>query len=136
MNSYLVEELAKRFNLFRLWESSNKVEFLKQNLNSIQAIVGSSSISVDAETIEALPNLKIVSSFSVGLDKVDLDKCREKGIRVTNTPDVLTENVADTAIGLVLAVLRRLCECDRYVRKGLWKNGEFQLTTKKNFLGI
>ncbi|XXG55865.1 hypothetical protein AAC387_Pa03g3429 [Persea americana] len=130
MNSYLVEELAKRFKLFRLWESSNKVEFLKQNLNSIQAIVGSSSISVDAETIEALPNLKIVSSFSVGLDKVDLDKCREKGIRVTNTPDVLTENVADTAIGLVLAVLRRLCECDRYVRKGLWKNGEFQLTKK------
>lgn len=130
INSYLEEELAKRFKLFRLWESSNKVEFLKKNSNSIQAIVGSISIGADAETIEALPNLKIVSSFSVGLDKVDLDKCREKGIRVTNTPDVLTEDVADTAIGLVLAVLRRLCECDRYVRKGLWKKWEFQLTTK------
>eukprot|EP00268_Persea_americana_P050896 TRINITY_DN5580_c0_g1_i3.p1 TRINITY_DN5580_c0_g1~~TRINITY_DN5580_c0_g1_i3.p1 ORF type:complete len:365 (-),score=53.48 TRINITY_DN5580_c0_g1_i3:193-1134(-) len=130
MNSYLEEELAKRFNLFRLWESSNKVEFLKQNLNSIQAIVGNSSINADAETIEILPKLKIVSSFSVGLDRVDLDKYREKGIRVTNTPDVLTEDVADLAIGLILAVLRRLCECDRHVRKGLWKKWDFQLTTK------
>ncbi|XXG68744.1 hypothetical protein AAC387_Pa06g1761 [Persea americana] len=130
MNSYLEEELAKRFNLFRLWESSNKEEFLKQNSNSIQAIVGNSSINADAETIEILPKLKIVSSFSVGLDRVDLDKCREKGIRVTNTPDVLTEDVADLAIGLILAVLRRLCECDRHVRKGLWKEWDFQLTTK------
>ncbi|KAJ8627554.1 hypothetical protein MRB53_020861 [Persea americana] len=95
MNSYLEEELAKRFNLFRLWESSNKEEFPKQNSNSIQAIVGNSSINTDAETIEILPKLKIVSSFSVGLDRVDLDKYREKGIRVTNTPDVLTEEVAD-----------------------------------------
>lgn len=88
----------------------------------------------DAETIDALPNLKIVSSFSVGLDKVDLGKCRERGIRVTNTPDVLTDDVADLAIGLILAVLRRLCMCDRYVRNGLWKKGDFQLTTKVGFL--
>lgn len=71
-----------------------------------------------------------MSSFSVGIDKVDLNKCREKGIRVTNTPDVLTDDVADLAIGLILAVLRRLCESDRYVRSGKWKKGDYKLTTK------
>ncbi|KAL2480653.1 Glyoxylate/hydroxypyruvate reductase A HPR2 [Abeliophyllum distichum] len=77
-----------------------------------------------------MPKLEIVSSFSVGLDKIDLNKCKEKGIRVTNTPDVLTEHVADLAIGLLLAVLRRICECDKYVRKGMWKTGDFKLTNK------
>ncbi|XXG63616.1 hypothetical protein AAC387_Pa05g1759 [Persea americana] len=127
---YLDEELDKRFKLFRLWEYPKQKEFLKENSNSIQAIVGNAMAGADAETIDALPNLKIVSSFSVGLDKVDLGKCRERGIRVTNTPDVLTDDVADLAIGLILAVLRRLCVCDRYVRNGLWKKGDFQLTTK------
>ncbi|XP_077210060.1 glyoxylate/hydroxypyruvate/pyruvate reductase 2KGR-like [Tasmannia lanceolata] len=128
---YLEEELDKKCKLFRCWESSDKKEFLKQNSNSIRAIVGNVFVGADAETIEALPNLEIVSSFSVGLDKVDLGKCRERGIRVTNTPDVLTDDVADLAIGLILATLRRICESDRYVRSGLWmKKGDFKLTTK------
>ncbi|RAL41749.1 hypothetical protein DM860_008931 [Cuscuta australis] len=101
-------------------------------INSIRAVVGNASLGADAELIDALPNLEIVSSFSDGLDKIDLAKCREKGIRVTNTPDVLTGDIADLAIGLMLAVLRRICECDRHVRKGLWKMGSFELglTTK------
>ncbi|TXG69040.1 hypothetical protein EZV62_003975 [Acer yangbiense] len=66
----------------------------------------------------------------VGLDKIDLPKCIEKGIIVTNTPDVLTDEVADLAIGLILAVLRRLCDCDRHVKSGKWKEGDYQLTTK------
>ncbi|MQK21590.1 2-hydroxyacid dehydrogenase, partial [Escherichia coli] len=57
-------------------------------------------------------------------------KCKKKGIRVTNTPDVLTDEVADLTIGLILAVLRRICECDRYVRSGKWKQGDDKLTTK------
>ncbi|KAF8396458.1 hypothetical protein HHK36_018077 [Tetracentron sinense] len=56
--------------------------------------------------INSLPKLEIISSYSVGLDKIDLARCKEKGIRVTNTPDVLTEDVADLAIGLILATLR------------------------------
>lgn len=59
-----------------------------------------------------------------------MGKCKEKGIRVSNTPDVLTEDVADLAIGLILATLRRMCESDRYVRSGMWKKGDFKLTTK------
>lgn len=90
----------------------------------------------DADLIDQLPKLEIVSTYSVGLDKVDLPKCKEKGIRVTNTPDVLTDDVADLAIGLMLAVLRRLCESDRYVRSGKWKKGDYKLTTKVCICGL
>uniref|UniRef100_A0A5B6ZR27 Hydroxyphenylpyruvate reductase n=1 Tax=Davidia involucrata TaxID=16924 RepID=A0A5B6ZR27_DAVIN len=129
MSPYLEQQLDKRFNLFRFWNFPQK-EFLKENSNSIRAIVGNATAGADAELIDSLPSLEIVASYSVGLDKVDLVKCKDKGIRVTNTPDVLTEDVADLAIGLILATLRRLCESDRYVRSGLWKRGDFKLTTK------
>ncbi|XP_031277754.1 glyoxylate/hydroxypyruvate reductase A HPR2 [Pistacia vera] len=130
MNTYLEQELEKRFNLFKFWNFPDKTQFLNTHKNSIRAVVGNATAGADAELIEALPKLEIVASFSVGLDKVDLGKCKEKGIRVTNTPDVLTEDVADLAIGLSLAVLRRLCESDRYVRSGKWKKGDYKLTTK------
>ncbi|XP_059458353.1 uncharacterized protein LOC132187947 [Corylus avellana] len=130
MNPYLEQELQRRFNLFRLWTVPQKSQFFKDHSASIRAVVGNSAAGADAELINTLPGLEIVSSFSVGVDKIDLDKCKEKGIRVTNTPDVLTEDVADLVIGLILAVLRRLCECDRYVRSGKWKKGGFRLTTK------
>ncbi|KAM7471748.1 hypothetical protein LguiA_009931 [Lonicera macranthoides] len=130
MSPYLEQELDKRFKLFKFWNFPQRKEFLKENCNSIRAIVGNATAGADADLIDSLPRLEIVSSFSVGLDKIDLAKCKEKGIRVTNTPDVLTEDVADLAIGLMIATLRKLCECDRYVRSGNWKKGDFTLTTK------
>lgn len=130
MFSYLEQELDKRYKLHRYWDYPQSVQFLKEHANSIRAVVGNSNYGPDAALIDALPKLEIVSSFSVGVDKIDLNKCREKRIRVTNTPDVLTDEVADLTIGLILAVLRRLCECDRYVRSGKWKKGNYKLTTK------
>ncbi|OVA20338.1 D-isomer specific 2-hydroxyacid dehydrogenase [Macleaya cordata] len=130
MSTDLEAELDKRFKLFRFWKFPEQKEFLRENSNSIRAIVGNATAGADASLIDSLPKLEIISSYSVGLDKIDLVKCKEKGIRVTNTPDVLTEDVADIAIGLILATLRRICESDRYVRSGLWKLGDFKLTTK------
>ncbi|KAI3418962.1 uncharacterized protein J3R85_013460 [Psidium guajava] len=130
MSSYLEQELEKRFHLFKFWQFPQKPHFLREHSGSIRAVVGNATAGADAELIEALPKLEIVASYSVGLDKIDLGKCREKGIRVTNTPDVLTEDVADLAIGLCLAVLRRICASDKYVRSGKWKKGDFKLTTK------
>lgn len=130
MSAYLEQELEKRFNLFKLWTIPHKTQFIKDHATSIRAVIGNAFSGADAEMIETLPKLEIVASFSVGLDRVDLKKCKEKGIRVTNTPDVLTDDVADLAIGLALAVMRRLCECDRYVRSGQWKKGDYKLTTK------
>ncbi|KAK8955743.1 Hydroxyphenylpyruvate reductase [Platanthera guangdongensis] len=133
MDSYLEEELSRRHSLFRLWQPppEKRSEFLRENAGDIRAVVGNTSVGADAEMIDALPALEIVASFSVGLDKVDLGKCREKGIRVTNTPDVLTDDVADLAIALSIATLRRICGADRYLRSGSWKNnGDFRLCSK------
>ncbi|XP_058074332.1 glyoxylate/hydroxypyruvate/pyruvate reductase 2KGR-like [Magnolia sinica] len=131
MLPYLEEELAKRFNLFRLWQSpTTKQEFLRQNSHSIRAVVTSSRVGAGSDMIEGLPKLEIVSTFSVGFDSIDLRKCRERGIRVTNTPDVLTDDVADLAIGLILSTLRRICVLDRYVRSGFWKTGHSELASK------
>ncbi|CAN6456488.1 unnamed protein product [Victoria cruziana] len=128
---YLQEELDKRFTVFRYFDAANKEDFLSLHAPSIRAVVGSSTVGASAELIDALPNLEIVCTFSVGLDKVDLSKCRERGIKVTNTPDVLTDDVADLAIGLMICTLRHISASDRYVRKGLWKGfGDYKLTTK------
>ncbi|XP_065629969.1 glyoxylate/hydroxypyruvate/pyruvate reductase 2KGR [Quercus suber] len=109
------------------------IGFINEHTNSICAIVGYASAYADAELIKALSRLEIESSFSVEVDKIDLAKCREKGIRVTYTPDVSTEDVANLAIRLMLAVLRRMRESDRYVRSGKWKKGDYKLTTKEGF---
>ncbi|CAK8574768.1 unnamed protein product [Lathyrus sativus] len=127
---YLEQELNKRYNLLRAWDFPQKSNLVSQHAASIRAVVGSSVAGADSEFIDSLPKLEIVSSFSVGVDKIDLNKCKEKGIRVTNTPDVLTDDVADLAIGLILTLLRRICECDRFVRTGNWKSGDYKLTTK------
>ncbi|KAG9456098.1 hypothetical protein H6P81_000606 [Aristolochia fimbriata] len=130
MNVYLEQELDKRCKLFRLWEAPQRKEFIKANAHAIRAVVGNAFAGAEAETIDLLPNLEIVSSFSVGLDKVDLAKCKAKGIRVTNTPDVLTEDVADLAIGLIITTMRQICASDRYVRAGRWIKGDYKLTSK------
>ncbi|MED6146755.1 Glyoxylate/hydroxypyruvate/pyruvate reductase 2kgr [Stylosanthes scabra] len=127
---YLEQELDKRYKLFDGIDPSQRAAVVRDHAASIRAVVASSSGGPDAALIEALPKLEIVSSFSVGVDKIDLEKCKERGVRVTNTPDVLTDEVADLTIGLILAVLRRICECDRYVRSGNWKKGDYKLTTK------
>ncbi|CAN0878217.1 Hydroxyphenylpyruvate reductase [Linum grandiflorum] len=130
---YLQQELDSRFTVLKLWETppnTTTAQFLQQHSDAIRAVVVDGSSGLTQELMTALPKMEIVASSSVGMDKIDLGKCREKGIRVTNTPDVLTDDVADLAIGLILSVLRNLAACDRYVRSGLWVKGEFKLGTK------
>ena len=75
---------------------------------------------IDAATMAALPGLKLVACFGVGVDAIDLAYCKAHGIAVTNTPDVLTDDVADLAIALLLASLRQVVAGDRWVREGQW----------------
>jgi lactate dehydrogenase-like 2-hydroxyacid dehydrogenase len=105
VNAYLEQQLDRRCRLIRFWESppDRRDDFLRTHAGSIR----DAHHGADAKLIDALPALEIVASFSVGIDRVDLAKCRERGIRVTNTPDVLTDDVADLAVGLAIAVLRR-----------------------------
>ncbi|KAL3511782.1 hypothetical protein ACH5RR_024499 [Cinchona calisaya] len=127
---YLEQQLDKRYNLLRFWKFPRKAEFLKLYSQEIRAVVGNAAVGADAELIDALPRLEIVASYSVGLDKIDLVKCKERGIKVSYTPDLITDDAADLGIALILAVLRKICKCDRFVRSGQWKNADFQLTSK------
>jgi lactate dehydrogenase-like 2-hydroxyacid dehydrogenase len=74
------------------------------------------------------PKLEIVASFGVGYDHVDANHAREHNIMVTNTPDVLTEEVADIAMGLLIATLREFVKADRYLRSGLWTTQQYPLS--------
>ncbi|CAI9262538.1 unnamed protein product [Lactuca saligna] len=130
MTKYLQDELSKRFNLFKSWEIPSKVDFFNQHSRSIRALVGNGIHGADSSLIESLPRLEIISSHSSGLNQIDLVKCKEKGIFVTSTPDSLTDEVADLAVTLTLATLRRICEGDKFVRNGSWKQRDFKLTTK------
>jgi hydroxypyruvate reductase len=80
----------------------------------------SSGDGIDAAMMEAAPDLKMIALSVVGYDKVDVAGARARGIAITNTPDVLTDDVADLAIGLMIAVARRLPAQDLYVRQGRW----------------
>jgi len=96
----------------------------------IRAISASGESKVTRELIAQLPALEIVSVFGVGYDGVDVAAARERGVAVTNTPDVLNDEVADLAIGLMLSVARRLPQADCYVREGQWANGPMPLARK------
>jgi lactate dehydrogenase-like 2-hydroxyacid dehydrogenase len=82
----------------------------------------------DKTVLSRFPKLEIVSSFGVGYDHVDSAYARDHGIIVTNTPDVLTEEVADTAVGLLISVLREFIKADRYLRSGLWTTQDYPLS--------
>jgi len=85
--------------------------------------------AIDAAFIDALPNLEIIANFGVGYDAVDARHAAGKGIMVTNTPDVLTEEVADTALGLLINAVRELPKAENWLREGRWvKDGAYPLT--------
>jgi glyoxylate reductase len=82
---------------------------------------------VDAELIEAAPQLRAISNYAVGVDNVDIEAASARGIPVGNTPDVLTDGTADLAVALMLGIARRLTQGDAYVRRGEWSTWETQL---------
>lgn len=96
----------------------------------IRGIAGSGESQVSRELIAKLPALEIISVFGVGYDRYDIAAARERGIPVTNTPDVLTDDVADMGISLMLAISRKLPQADTYVREGKWPSGPMPLARK------
>jgi len=90
---------------------------------TIRAIVTSGAKGAPSEIVDKLTALEIIAIRGVGTDAVDLNRTRQRSIRVTTTPNLLTEDVADLAIGLLLATARRICQADRFVRAGEWRPG-------------
>ena len=99
-------------------------------LVKVTALVGTGAAVVDKKLLSMLPNVKLIAICGVGYDGVDVVAAKEKGIVVTHTPGVLTDDVADLALGLVLSIGRRIPQADRFVRNGDWVNDTFPMTRK------
>jgi lactate dehydrogenase-like 2-hydroxyacid dehydrogenase len=103
-------------------------DFLVEHARDAEVAVVLGHHRVDADLLDDLPGLRAVVNRGVGYDHIDVAATAARGIAVSNTPDVLTECVADTAVGLMIDTMRRLPAADRFVRSGQWSNGPFPLT--------
>lgn len=126
----LQQAVEAAFNATRYWELDDKQAWLEANGSQVRAIVTTGAWGASADLIGQLPNLEGIFSFGVGYDSIAVDAARARGIVVTNTPNVLDDCVADTAMALILDSLRRFSESDRYVRSGQWAGARFALATK------
>ena len=124
-----MEPLEHDYTLHRLWDAKNRDIFLKDIAPKIRAIATRGELGANAELIAALPHLEIISCYGVGTDAIDLAAAKARNIRVTNTPDVLTRDVADMALALILASLRKIPQGDAYVRAGKWPSKNMDLVT-------
>jgi lactate dehydrogenase-like 2-hydroxyacid dehydrogenase len=132
------KSLDENFAVHRYWEAADKKGLLAEVGGRVRGISGGGPTPIDKAFIDALPKLEIIANFGVGYDAVDAAYAATKNIVVTNTPDVLNEEVADTTLGLLLATVRRLPQADRYVREGHWLKRAFPLspTLRDRTVGI
>ncbi|MGA2129175.1 MAG: 2-hydroxyacid dehydrogenase, partial [Xanthobacteraceae bacterium] len=124
------EGVDRNFTLHRYWQAPDREALIAGLAPRLRAIVagGTTHQKVGADLMEKLPRLELIASFGVGYDHVDIKWAAQHGIVVTNTPDVLTEEVADTALGLLLCTVRQLSQAERYLRAGRWREGDFPLS--------
>lgn len=116
-------ELEGHFEVLRLSRETDPEAAIQAARENIVGMVSWYTFPVTRHLIESLPNLEIIAVYGAGLEYLDLAAAKERGIAVTNTPGVLAPEGADTALALMLAVARRICEADMYVRVGKWLNG-------------
>lgn len=112
------------FTVHRLWQAADREALLREVAERVRGVAVYALHGCPAALIEALPRLEIVACMGIGVDRIDLAAARARGIRVTNTPDVVTDDTADTALALMLAIERRILDGDRFVRGGAWRDGE------------
>ena len=125
----IMDALGQQFTLHRLWEMPDPDSFLAQTGSRIRGLAtGASHGMTGSALLDQLPNVEIVASYGVGYDNVDVAEAARREIVVTNTPDVLNEEVADLTIGLLIATLRQIPQADRYLREGRWPAANFPLS--------
>jgi lactate dehydrogenase-like 2-hydroxyacid dehydrogenase len=125
----IVDGLAAAFTLHRLAEAADRDEFIAALAGKVRAMaVTDPFLRIAGALLDRLPRLEIISTFGVGYDHIDARAAGERGIVVTNTPEVLNEEVADTALGLLLCVVRELPQAERYLRAGKWVEREYPLS--------
>lgn len=123
--------IEQHFVLHRLHEMGDRAALTKRIAADVVAICTGShtGVFVDGAMMDQFPNLKIIGNFGVGYDNVEVAAAAKRGVIITNTPDVLTEEVADSTIAVLLATIRDLAKAEQHLRDGRWpKEGEYRLT--------
>ena len=123
-------QLDAAYCVHRLFTAHDRAALIASIGSSVRAIVTGGVHGANNEIVDALPRLEIIAINGIGTDAVDLERARARSVRVTTTPDVLTEDVADLALGLMLATSRRICVADRFVRTGGWLHEHLPLAAK------
>ena len=122
--------LQAEFTAHLLGDAAERNAFLKQHAERVRGLATFGPMPIDGKLMDALPKLEIISNFGVGVDAINLEDAKKRRIIVTNTPDVLNDCVADTALALVMNTLRKFPQAERYLRAGNWASrGAYPLTT-------
>lgn len=123
--------MSEAFDLRQYYRAEDKAAWLAQHGADIRGISTRGELGANAQMIEACPNFEVIAVYGVGFDAVDLAACKARGIRVTNTPDVLTKDVADFGVAMMLAHARGIIGGENWVRSGNWATkGNFPLTRR------
>ncbi len=123
-------DLEVQYQVHKVYEALDRDAFIAEHAREIRAIATRGELGASASLMKSLPKLEIVSCYGVGTDAIDLEYARGAGIRVTNTPDVLTADVAGLGVALLLATARKLPQADRFIRDGRWIKGNMELVTR------
>ncbi len=125
------DPLEHAFHVHRWWEAADHTTLLAEVGPNVRGIATRGDLGASEAMIAACPNLEVIAVYGTGYDAVHLPSCHARGIRVTNTPDVLTEDVADIAVAMLLALVRKVGAAEEWVRSGNWaKQGMFPLTRR------
>ncbi len=130
MPEYFVSLADKNFNTYKLWLNKNEDDYLSEIKKDVDAIAVMGGYKITSKLMKSMPNLKIIACYGVGYDAIDINYAKTLGIKVTNTPEVLNDEVADTAIALMLCVYKKIVDADSFARNNSWLNGDFPLTKK------
>ncbi len=131
MMPLIERQLVEAFEVHKAATPAGLEDALAKASSRIEAICtgGHTGVKTDAALIARLPQLKVISNFGVGYDSIDANAAAKRGIIITNTPDVLNEEVADTALGLLLMTVRELGQAEQYLRAGKWAtDGDYRLS--------
>ena len=118
------------FNTFKSYEQKNAEKFIDSLSDKIEAIAVMGGTTVSSELIKKLPKLKIIANYGVGYDAVDVKQATLSNVKVTNTPDVLNDEVADTAIALTLCVYKNIALANQFLLEKKWLKSEYPLSKK------
>ena len=120
-------ELDREYNVHKMWTVRDPDTYIRQACGGVRAVVTTGLAGFTRAQIEALPKLEVIACFGRGIGTVDVVAAKERGVVVTNTPISIAPAVADLAVGLLISVMRRILEADRYVREGKWETAPFSM---------